>query len=55
MVLRLHQHSIGYTGDGFYCTGQKTQPTILGQKLLLPAYRSLYIKNRFLHKSMTFD
>jgi len=26
MVLRPHQHSIGYTGDGF--TGQKTQPTV---------------------------
>jgi len=25
-VLRLHEHSIGYTGDGF--TGQKTQPTV---------------------------
>jgi len=26
MVQRLHQHSIGYMGDGF--TGQKTQPTV---------------------------
>jgi len=25
-VLRLHQHSIGYLGEGF--TGQKTQPTV---------------------------
>jgi len=25
-VLRPHQHSIGYMGDG--CTGQKTQPTV---------------------------
>jgi len=25
-VLRPHQHSIGYMGDGF--TGQKTQPTV---------------------------
>ena len=25
-VLRLHQRSIGYLGDGF--TGQKTQPTV---------------------------
>jgi len=24
--LSLHQHSIGYLGDGF--TGQKTQPTV---------------------------
>jgi len=26
MSQRLHQHSIGYLGDGF--TGRKTQPTV---------------------------
>jgi len=27
MVLRQHQHNIGYTADGFF-TGLKTQPTV---------------------------
>jgi len=27
MVLRLHQHSIGYTGDGFYRSEDGEDPT----------------------------
>jgi len=28
MVLRLRQHNIGYTADGFFITGVMTQPTV---------------------------
>jgi len=28
MVLRLRQHNIGYTADGFRPTGMMTQPTV---------------------------
>jgi len=30
MVLRLHQHNIGYTADGF--TGLMTQPSVKASK-----------------------